>query len=80
MYEQVSHALLNDILDRLAPEICRADLRHFFTRLGANFYGIHTLFAHLYGQRDDAAQRLGAWPIPMCANRSRASARCHPDP
>jgi amylosucrase len=59
MYEQVSHALLNDILDRLAPEICRADLRHFFTRLGANFYGIHTLFAHLYGQRDDAAQRLG---------------------
>ena len=59
MYEQVSHAQLNDILDRLAPEVCRADIRHFYTRLGANFYGIHTLFNHLYGQRPDAAERLG---------------------
>ena len=53
MYEQVSHALLNDILDELHPEIVREDLRHFYTRLGANFYAIHTLFEHLYGHRDD---------------------------
>jgi len=53
MYEQVSHALLNDILDELSTEICREDLRHFFTRLGANFYAIHSLFHHLYGHRED---------------------------
>jgi hypothetical protein len=27
MYEQVSHSLLNEILDRLKPEIRRSDLR-----------------------------------------------------
>ena len=54
MYEQVSHSLLNDILDELEPEIRRSDLRHFYTRLGANFYAIHSLFNHLYGQREDA--------------------------
>ncbi|TNF53337.1 MAG: alpha-amylase, partial [Gammaproteobacteria bacterium] len=59
MYEQVSHAQLNDILDRLAPDIRRTDIRHFYTRLGANFYGIHTLFNHLYGQRPDMTERLG---------------------
>lgn len=53
MYEQVSHALLNDILDELDHEVCREDLRHFFTRLGANFYAIHSLFFHLYGHRED---------------------------
>ena len=53
MYEQVSHALLNDILDELKPEISREDLRHFYTRLGANIYAIHTLFSHLYGHRND---------------------------
>jgi hypothetical protein len=53
MYEQVSHALLNDILDELSSEICREDLRHFYTRLGANFYAIHSLFFHLYGHRED---------------------------
>ena len=53
MYEQVSHSLLNAILDDLKPEIRRQDLRHFYTRLGANFYAIYSLFFNLYGQRDD---------------------------
>ncbi|MGB5562870.1 MAG: amylosucrase [Sedimenticolaceae bacterium] len=53
MYEQVSHSLLNDILDRLKPEIRKRDLRHFYTRLGGNFYAIYSLFHHLYGQRKD---------------------------
>ena len=53
MYEQVSHSLLNKILDRLKPDTRRHDLRHFYTRLGANFYAIHSLFHYLYGQRDD---------------------------
>jgi amylosucrase len=53
MYEQVAHTLLNDILDSFTPEICREDLRHFYTRLGANFYAIHSLFHHLYGHRED---------------------------
>jgi amylosucrase len=53
MYEQVSHSLLNAILDDLKPEISRQDLRHFYTRLGANFYAIYSLFLILYGQRED---------------------------
>jgi amylosucrase len=53
MYEQVSHSLLNKILDRLKPGTRRRDLRHFYTRLGANFYAIHSLFHHLYGRRED---------------------------
>ena len=53
MYEQISHSLLNEILDDLKPEIRKQDLRHFYTRLGANFYAIHNLFHHLYGHRDD---------------------------
>ncbi len=53
MYEQVSHSLLNAILDDLKPEIRRQDLRHFYTRLGANFYAIYSLFFTLYGHRDD---------------------------
>jgi amylosucrase len=53
MYEQISHSLLNSILDDLKPEIRRQDLRHFYTRLGANFYAIHSLFYSLYGHRDD---------------------------
>ncbi len=53
MYEQISHSLLNSILDDLKPEILRQDLRHFYTRLGANFYAIHSLFFTLYGHRDD---------------------------
>jgi len=58
MYEQVSHSLLNEILDELKPEIRRQDLRHFYTRLGANFYVIHSLFQNLYGQRDDFRRKL----------------------
>ena len=58
MYEQVSHSLLNQILDELKPEIRKRDLRHFYTRLGANFYAIHSLFHHLYGERDDFKQQM----------------------
>lgn len=53
MYEQASHSLLNKILNELKPDIHKRDLRHFYTRLGANFYAIHTLFHKLYGERDD---------------------------
>ena len=61
MYEQVSHSLLNEILRKLNPEIKSEDIRHFYTRLGANFYSIYSLFHLLYGERDDfkeQAQRL----------------------
>jgi len=58
MYEQISHSLLNEILDDLKPEIRRQDLRHFYTRLGANFYAIHNLFNHLYGHREDFKAQL----------------------
>ena len=53
MYEQVSHSLLNEILIKLNPEIKQHELRHFYTRLGANFYAIYSLFHLLYGERDD---------------------------
>jgi len=54
MYEQVSHALLNEILVELDPEIIKQPkMRYFYTRLGANFYAIHSLFHLLYGDRDD---------------------------
>lgn len=53
MYEQVSHSLLNEILIKLNPEIKQQELRHFYTRLGANFYAIYSLFNLLYGERDD---------------------------
>jgi amylosucrase len=58
MYEQVSHSLLNQILDELKPEIRKRDLRHFYTRLGANFYAIHSLFHHLYGRREDFVEQM----------------------
>jgi len=58
MYEQVSHALLNDVLDEFRPEIEAEDLRHFYTRLGANFYAIHTLFQQLYGRRPDFKEQM----------------------
>ncbi|MGB3210268.1 MAG: alpha-amylase family glycosyl hydrolase [Desulforhopalus sp.] len=57
MYEQVSHTLLNDILNDIKPEISEQDLRHFYTRLGANFYGIHSLFHKLYGDREDFTEQ-----------------------
>ncbi|MEW6120039.1 MAG: amylosucrase [Pseudomonadota bacterium] len=53
MYEQASHALLNEILLDLKPEIGNHRMRHFYTRLGANFYAIHSLFKLLYGERAD---------------------------
>jgi amylosucrase len=58
MYEQVSHSLLNRILDELKADFRKRDLRHFYTRLGANFYGIYSLFHHLYGERDDFEKQL----------------------
>ncbi len=58
MYEQVSHSLLNEILHELKPEIGNLRLRHFYTRLGANFYAIHTLFKLLYGERADVKQQM----------------------
>ena len=61
MYEQVSHSFLNEIMTELKPDIKSENIRHFYTRLGANFYSIYTLFHYLYGDRDDfrqQAQRL----------------------
>lgn len=61
MYEQQAHTLLNDILNEIEAGISKQDLRYFYTRLGANFYAIHSLFDRLYGQREDfkeQAQRL----------------------
>ena len=58
MYEQVSHSLLNEILDKLNPELKRSDLRRFYTRLGANFYVIYSLFSNLYGHRPDFKDQI----------------------
>ncbi|MCK5481083.1 MAG: alpha-amylase, partial [Gammaproteobacteria bacterium] len=59
MYEQVSHSLLNEILLTLNPEILRQErMRYFYTRLGANFYAIHSLFQLLYGDRDDFREQM----------------------
>jgi amylosucrase len=58
MYEQVSHSLLNEILDELKSRFQRDDLRHFYTRLGANFYAIHSLFSVLYGDRADFKKQM----------------------
>ncbi len=58
MYEQVSHSLLNQILDELKPEISKRNLLRFYTRLGANFYAIHSLFSHLYGGREDFLKQM----------------------
>lgn len=59
MYEQASHSLLNDILIGMKPELGELRLRHFYTRLGANFYSIHSLFSLLYGHRDDFKKHIG---------------------
>ncbi len=58
MYEQISHSLLNEILDKLNPDVKKKDLRHFYTRLGANFYAIHSLMHQLYGHRDDFKKQV----------------------
>lgn len=57
MYEQLSHSLLNKILNKIEPKIAKQDLRYFYTRLGANFYAIHSLFEKLYGDREDFEQQ-----------------------
>jgi amylosucrase len=59
MYEQISHSLLNDILTKhKQPQ--GEDWQHFYTRLGANFYAIYSLFQHLYGQREDFKSQLAS--------------------
>lgn len=58
MYEQASHALLNEILAKLNPEIGKYRLRRFYTRLGANFYAIYSLFKRLYGDRPDFNEQM----------------------
>jgi len=59
MYEQVSHSLLNKILLRLDPEIIKQPkMRYFYTRLGANFHAIHSLFERLYGDRADFNEQM----------------------
>lgn len=58
MYEQASHALLNEVLHELKPEIGNYRLRHFYTRLGANFYTIYSLFRLLYGGRPDFKEQM----------------------
>ncbi|MDX1694681.1 MAG: alpha-amylase family protein [Ketobacteraceae bacterium] len=58
MYEQVSHATLNRILDELEPEIRKNELRFFYSRLGANFYAIYSLYERLYGNRSDFYPQL----------------------
>ncbi|MCL1074485.1 amylosucrase [Shewanella dokdonensis] len=68
MYEEVSHTLLNRILDELKPAIEPKDLRFFYSRLGANFYGIYKLFQRLYGNRRDFEQQLGTLVAVMARN------------
>lgn len=58
MYEQVSHFLLNDILDDIESGLRDLELRHFYSRLGANFYAIHSLFDRLYSHRPDFREKL----------------------
>lgn len=58
MYEQISHSILNEILDQLKPEIREQELHHFYTRLGANFYSLFSLFQKLYGKRKDFKLQL----------------------
>lgn len=58
MYEERSHATLNKILDDIDLSVEQKDLRYFFSRLGANFYAIHSLFYTLYGSRDDFELQL----------------------
>src|SRR5690554_443868 len=61
MYEQQAHTLLNDILNKIEVAVSEQEMRYFYTRLGANFYAVHSLFSRLYGDREDfraQAQRL----------------------
>ena len=67
MYEQVSHSLLNEILIKLNPEIKQQELRHFYTRLGANFYSIYTLF-HVLASAKIFPSRHYIWLKPWLDN------------
>jgi amylosucrase len=58
MYEQISHSLLNDILIKINIKDNDHDLQHFYTRLGANFFAIYSIFHNLYGERADFEQQL----------------------
>ncbi|GBG13499.1 amylosucrase [Novimethylophilus kurashikiensis] len=58
MYEQVSHSLLNEMLQSIKPGVRSVDLQHFYTRLGANFFAIYSLFHVLYGERDDFKEQM----------------------
>ena len=58
MYEQVSHSLLNEIIENLPADIKQQGLHYFYIRLGANFYAIHSLFQRLYGQREDFREQM----------------------
>ncbi len=59
MYEQVSHSLLNKVLVELRPKgENRLKMHGFYTRLGANFYSIYSLFQTLYGTRDDFEKQI----------------------
>lgn len=59
MYEQISHAILNDTLRKLTTGSRDKEWQYFYTRLGANFYAIYSLFHHLYGHRPDFKPQLG---------------------
>ncbi|SEF42234.1 amylosucrase [Nitrosomonas ureae] len=58
MYEQISHSLLNDILVELRQKSKPQNLQLFYTRLGANFYAIYSLFNTLYGNRPDFKEHM----------------------
>jgi amylosucrase len=74
MYEQISHATLNRILDELKPDIRKKELRFFYSRLGANFYAIHSLFEQLYGSRSDFYEQLKRLVEVMAKKLHSASA------
>lgn len=58
MYEQLSHSILNEILEQLKPDIKDQELSHFYTRLGANFYSLFSLFQRLYGKNKRFKEHL----------------------
>ena len=68
MYEQISHSLLNEIMEEMRPELRSQRLRHFCTRLGANFYAIHSIFHQLYGDRPDFRKQMLSL-VEMLASR-----------
>ena len=78
MYEQVSHSLLNRILEDIKPEIRKKQLHYFYSRLGANFYAIHSLFHVLYGKRDDFEEQMARLVEVLARNyieRSKSAKR-----